>query len=90
MWPNPKQNLKKDASHLKTAWHSKKQKKRLKKEKEKRKMRKSQTNLFFFTFTFLYIKIYILLEIMLLYYYVLQFFLAWQVIGIAVIKYQSP
>ena len=48
--------LKKDASYLKIAWHSQRQKKKaLKKEKEKRKMRKSQTttiNIFFLLLLF--------------------------------------
>ena len=52
MWPNPKQNLKKDASHLKTAWQSKKQKKKIEKRERKTKNEKKPNKFFFFYFYF--------------------------------------
>ena len=60
-----KKNLKKDASYLKIAWHSKRQKKNIEKWERKTKNEKksnSNNNFFFFTFKFSYRKIYVFLE----------------------------
>ena len=48
-------NLKKDAIHLKIAWHSKRQKENIGKRERKTNEKKSNNNnKYFFTFTFLY------------------------------------
>ena len=57
---NEKKNLKKDASQLKIAWHSKRHVE--KRERKTKNEKKSNNNKYFFTFTFLCWKIYVLLR----------------------------
>ena len=76
--------LKKDASHLKITWHSKRQK------RKKRKMKKTQTTaIFFFYFYFFVLKNLYFVEtyrkkLSLCYYICIAVFPTWQVIGNAV------
>ena len=87
--------LKKDANHLKIAWHSKRQKKNIEKGERKTKTEKKSNNSTksFFNFTFSYKKTYILLQNIFGKTYLLHLhysYFTWQVIQNAVTKHQSP